>query len=325
MSDTTHRAVRSRRKSAGQPRVRRWRRYPAATFYLFASPWIFGFVALTAVPLAAAFLMSLTNFDGVSSIWRYVGLDNYVELFTDYPAALHSLGRTLLYTVIVVPLSAAGGLGLAILVNRRMRAVGLVRAIFFLPSVVPVVATAIMWRLVFNRDAGLLNGLLSLANLPSIGWLIDPYAFYALLMVSLWGVGGGMVISLAALQDVPVELMEAARLDGANSWQVVRNVTIPMISPVLYFQVVTGVIASLQVLVEPMLLAQTSTIATASNVPPSTHVYMVQVYQEYFTNGRFGFGSAMLWVFFVVILLFTLVLQRSSRRWVHYQVSTDQD
>ncbi|WP_199791075.1 MULTISPECIES: sugar ABC transporter permease [unclassified Streptomyces] len=282
-------------------------------------------MALTAVPLAAAFLMSLTNFDGVSSIWRYVGLDNYVELFTDYPAALHSLGRTLLYTVIVVPLSAAGGLGLAILVNRRMRAVGLVRAIFFLPSVVPVVATAIMWRLVFNRDAGLLNGLLSLANLPSIGWLIDPYAFYALLMVSLWGVGGGMVISLAALQDVPVELMEAARLDGANSWQVVRNVTIPMISPVLYFQVVTGVIASLQVLVEPMLLAQTSTIATASNVPPSTHVYMVQVYQEYFTNGRFGFGSAMLWVFFVVILLFTLVLQRSSRRWVHYQVSTDQD
>lgn len=303
---------------------RPWRRYPARTFYLFASPWILGFLALTVVPLGAVFFLSLTNYDGLAARFRFIGLDNYVELFTEYPQALDSLWRTLAYTAVVVPLSVAGGLGLAILVNRRIRAVGLIRAIFFLPSVVPVVATAIMWRLIFNQDAGLLNGLLNLAHLPSIGWLIDPYAFYSLIILSLWGVGGGMVISLAALQDVPTELVEAATLDGASAWQVTRNVTIPIISPVLYFQVVTGVIASLQILVQPLLLAQTSTIATASAVPPSTHVYMVQVYQEFFTNNRFGFGSAMLSVFFVVILLFTLVLQRSSRRWVFYQAS-DQD
>lgn len=302
-------------------RTRRWRRYPTGLFYLFAAPWILGFLGLTIAPLIAALLMSLTNYDGMSARWRYIGFDNYVELFTDHPEVLQSLWSTLLYTAVVVPLSVAGGLGLALLVNRRMRAVGLIRAIFFVPSVVPIVAVAIMWRLIFNQDAGLLNGILNLVHLPSVGWLNDPYAFYALLIVSLWGIGGGMVITLAALQDVPAELVEAAVLDGANGWQVVRNVTIPLISPVLYFQVVTGVIGALQVLVQPMLLAQTSTIATASNVPSSTHVYMVQVYEEYFTNQRFGFGSAMLWVFFLVILVFTLLLQRSSRRWVHYQSS----
>jgi multiple sugar transport system permease protein len=300
-----------------------WRRYPPHVFYLFASPWILGFLLLTVVPFAYTAVMSLTNFDGASDRWRFIGLRNYVELFTDYPDALHSLWITVAFTALVVPLSVAAGLGLAVLVNRRMRALGLIRAIFFLPSVVPVVATAIMWRLIFNRDAGLLNGILNVLHLPSITWLTDPYAFYALLIVMLWGVGGGMVITLAALQDVPHELVEAAVIDGAGSWRVLRSVTIPLISPVLYFQIVTGVIAALQVLVQPLLLAETSTINAARTVPSSTHVYMVQVYQEYFTNQRFGFGSAMLWVFFAVILLATLLLQRSSRRWVHYQVGGD--
>ncbi|BEL04412.1 sugar ABC transporter permease [Actinoplanes sichuanensis] len=312
--------------AAPPARSRHWRRYPASTFYLFAAPWILGFLALTIIPLGWALVISLTNFDGMAPGYRFIGLKNYVELFTDYPQALRSLWQTVLYTAAVVPLSVAGGLGLAILVNRRIRAVGLIRAIFFLPSVVPVVATAIMWRLVLNPDAGMLNGILDLVGLPSsISWLIDPYAFYSLLMVSLWGLGGGMVIILAALQDVPGELNEAAVLDGANGWQTIRHVTIPMISPVLYFQVVTGVIGALQVLVQPMLLAQTSSIATAASVPPSTHLYMVQVYEKFFTNNRFGFGSAMLWVFFVVIMLITLALQRSSRRWVHYQASTNED
>jgi multiple sugar transport system permease protein len=315
----------ARRGSARASRPRRWRRYPTKVFYLFASPWILGFLGLTLLPLIYAFVMSLTNFDGSSSRWRFIGLRNYVELFTDYPQAVASLWRTLAYTAMVVPLSVSGGLGLAILVNRKIRAVGLIRAIFFVPSVVPIVATAIMWRLVFNRDAGLLNGVMNLVHLPSITWLVDPYAFYALLIVSLWGIGGGMVIMLAALQDVPNELIEAAVLDGASPWRVTWHVRIPIISPVLYFQVITGVIASLQVLVQPMLLAETSSVATATTVPSSTRMYMVQAYQEFFTNSRFGFGSAMLWVFFVVIMVATLVLQRGSRRWVHYQAAVEND
>ena len=305
-------------------RGRGWRRYPARTFYTFVSPWILGFLLLTLVPIGFALIVSFTDYDGASSFWRFVGFRNYVELFTSSPSVWQSLLRTLAYTFIVVPLSVAGGLFLAVLVNRRLRARGVVRAIFFIPSVIPIVATAIMWRLIFNRDAGLLNGVLSVFGVGDTIWLADPYAFYALIVVTLWGLGGGMVISLAALQDVPTELEEAARLDGAGTWQVMRAVVIPMISPVLYFQMITGIIASLQVVVQPLLLAQTRTVASSQEVPTSSTLYMVEVYNEFFFESRFGFGSAMLWVFFIAILAITLILQWLSRRFVFYQVDSDQ-
>ncbi|MBK4348645.1 carbohydrate ABC transporter permease [Lacisediminihabitans changchengi] len=307
-----------------KPRSRGWRRYPTRTFYAFVSPWILGFVLLTLAPVLYALIVSFTNYDGASSLWRFVGARNYIEIFTSSPQVWLSLLRTLGYTAIVVPLSVAGGLFLAILVNRRIRARGVVRAIFFVPSVVPVVATAIMWRLIFNRDAGLLNGILSFFGIGPTTWLSDPYAFYALIVMTLWGLGGGMVISLAALQDVPVELEEAARLDGAGTLRIIRNVTIPLISPVLYFQVITGIIASLQMLVQPLLLAETNRVSSSALVPQSSTLYMVQVYNEFFFNHRFGFGSAMLWIFFIVILAITLILQRLSRRFVFYQVDNNQ-
>jgi len=303
---------------------RRWSRYSGRTFYLFVSPWVVGFLLLTAVPLGYAFAMSLTNFDGSSSLWRWVGFDNYRELLQD-SEAWASLARTAAYTAIVVPLSVALSLGLAVLLNRRLRAVGLFRTIFFLPSVVPVVATAIMWKLVFNRDSGLVNAILERLGVGAVTWLVDPMAFYALIILTLWGLGTGMVIMLAALQGVPVELEEAAVVDGASRWRVFRHVTVPMISPVIFFQVVTGVITSFQVLVQPMLLAETNSIGAMKDVPTSTHLYMVQVYQEYFANQRFGYGSAMLWVFFVIILIVTLLVQRSSRLWVYYEVDRESD
>lgn len=301
-----------------------WSRYSSRTFYLFVAPWVLGFLLLTAAPLAYAFGVSLTNFDGSSPRWRWVGFRNYSELFGDQDA-LAALLRTVAYTCIAVPLSVAGALGLAVLLNRRLKAVGLWRTIFFLPSVVPVVAMAIMWKLVLNRDAGILNAILHVVGVTPITWLVDPMAFYALVILTLWGLGGGMVIMLAALQGVPVELEEAAIVDGANRWRVFRYITVPMISPVIFFQVVTGVIATFQIVVQPLLLAETNSIAGMGQVPQSTHLYMVQVYQEFFTSNRFGYGSAMLWVFFLVILGFTLLIQRSSRLWVHYEVDTDSD
>jgi multiple sugar transport system permease protein len=301
-----------------------WSRYSNRSFYLFVSPWVLGFLLLTALPLAYAFGVSLTNFDGSSPRWRWVGFRNYVELFGD-KEAWAALLRTVAYTGIAVPLSVAGAIGLAVLLNRRLRAVGLWRTLFFLPSVVPVVAMAIMWKLVLNKDAGILNAILNVVGVKSITWLVDPMAFYALVILTLWGLGGGMVIMLAALQGVPAELEEAAIVDGANRWRVFRHITVPMISPVIFFQVVTGVIATFQIVVQPLLLAETNSIAGVGQVPQSTHLYMVQVYQEFFTSSRFGYGSAMLWVFFLVILAFTLLVQRSSRLWVHYEVDTDSD
>jgi len=291
-------------------------------FYLFVSPWVLGFALLTALPLGYAFLVSMTNFNGRNARWRWVGLRNYSELVRDTDA-IAALVRTLAYTAITVPLMVAGGLGLAVLLNRRLKAVGLFRTIFFLPSVVPVVAMAIMWKLIFNRDAGVLNRMLEWLGASPIAWLVDPNAFYALVILTLWGLGGGMVIMLAALQGVPAELEEAAVVDGAGPWRVFRHVTVPMISPVIFFLVVTGIITSFQVIIQPLLLAETNQVGSVTQVPQSTHLYMVQVYQEFFANNRYGYGSAMLWVFFLVILVITVVVQRSSRLWVHYQVDSE--
>lgn len=302
--------------------TRKWTRYPKRAFYAFVGPWAIGFVLLTAAPMVYGFLVSLTNFDGSSPLWRWVGFQNYFELFSDGDAWA-ALLRTVLFTIIIVPLSVAGSLGLAVVINRRLRAVGLWRTVFFLPSVVPVVAMAIMWKLVFNKDAGIVNAILGVIGIPPISWLVDPTAFYALIVLMLWGVGGGMIIMLAALQGVPIELEEAARVDGASKWTVFRNVTVPMISPVIFFAVITGVIGSLQILVQPLLLTSASGIAAAGTVPDSNRFYMVQVYQEFFLYNRFGYGSAMLWVFFIVILALTVVLMRASRSWIYYEVDAD--
>jgi multiple sugar transport system permease protein len=274
--------------------------------------------------LVYGFLVSLTNFDGSSPRWKWVGLRNYIELFGDGDAWA-ALLRTLAFTAIVVPLSVAGSLGLAVIINRRLRAVGLWRTIFFLPSVVPVVAMAIIWKLVLNKSGGILNAVLNVFGIQSISWLVDPTVFFALIIVMLWGLGGGMVIMLAALQGVPRELEEAAIIDGAGPWTVFRHVTVPMISPILFFQTITGVIGALQVLVQPLLLTNASGLTGSGGVPTSNRLYMVEVYQEFFLSNRFGYGSAMLWVFFLVILGLTLVLVRSSRSLIHYEVDTDRE
>lgn len=304
-------------------RRKRWSRYSNGTFYLFIAPWVLGFLALTVIPLVYALVVSFTNFDGISTHWHFIGLANYAELLSTSDTWF-SLSRTLLYAIITVPLSVAGGLGLAILLNQRLKAVGLLRTIFYLPSIVPVVASAIMWKLILDRDAGALNAILEPLGSPVLTWLVDPYVFYALIILVLWGLGGGMVISLAGLQGVPVELREAARVDGASPWQAFRNVTLPLLSPVLFFQVVTGMIASLQTFVQPLLLSQNNGAASANAVPRSNYLYMVNVYEQFFYNNRFGFGSAMLWVLFLIVLVITLLVFRTSSFWVYYEVDRDE-
>ncbi len=302
-----------------------WSRYSPRTFYLFIAPWIIGFLTLTLLPLVYALVLSFTDFDGISGHWHWIGLANYAELLHD-PDFWYSLSRTLLFTVLAVPLSVAGGLALAILLNRQVRAVGLFRTLFYVPSIVPVVASAIMWRFIFDRDAGALNAILERLHIPILTWLVDPTAFYSLIIMTLWGLGGGMVILLAGLQSIPAELSEAATVDGANKWQVLRQIILPLLSPVIFFQVITGVIASLQTLVQPLLLAENNqSVSTGiANVPRSNLLYMVNVYQQFFSNLRFGYGSAMLWVFFVIILVITLLVFRSSTFWVYYTVDSDE-
>lgn len=304
---------------------RRWSRYSPRTFYLFIAPWLLGFLGLTLFPLLYALSVSFTDFDGVSPHWHWVGWANYAELLTTSDTWF-SLSRTFIFTVVSVSLSIVGALGLALLLNQRLRARGLFRTIFYVPSIVPVVASAIMWKLVFARDNGVLNAILERINIRAVTWLIDPTAFYALIIMTLWGLGGGMVIMLAGLQSIPAELQEAAQIDGAGRWQVLRYVTLPQLSPVIFFQVVTGVIAAFQMVVQPLLLSEagfSAQVMSGIAVPRSNYLYMVDVYTQFFANQRFGFGSAMLWVFFIIILGITVLIFRSSSFWVYYEVDRD--
>ncbi len=284
---------------------RRWQRYNKWTFYAFIAPWWLGFLFLTVIPLVYALVVSFTNFDGLSAHWHFIGLRNYQEAFGD-PTTWYSLSRSLLLVFI--------------------RARGLFRTIFYLPSVVPVVSAAIMWKLIFDRDTGALNALTEHLGIPAISWLQDPSAFYALIILLLWGLGGGMVISLAGLQSIPAELLESAAVEGANRWYVFRRITIPLLSPILFFQIVTGVIATFNVFVQAQLLvtqAAGSNDGLVGSVPHSNLLYMVNVWNQFFLSQRFGYGSALLWILFLLILGLTLVIFRSGSFWVYYEVEQD--
>ncbi|KDN79023.1 carbohydrate ABC transporter permease [Streptomyces olindensis] len=290
-------------------------------FYLFTSPWIIGFLLLTVVPMAYALWLSFTTYDGISPHWRYVGLGNYTELFAD-PQTWNSLGRTGLFALTSVPLSIVAGLALAVLVNRPVKARGLFRTLLYLPAVVPPVGVGLTFKALFDQNSGAANGVITLFGFDALGWLADPYARYVLLMSVLWAAGNVMIISLAGLQDVPRELHEAARIDGASAWRTFRSITVPLLSPVLLFQTVTGVIASVQTIM-PLLLTPDGTTAGVTALPQSNYLYMMHVFSQYFALGRYGYASALLWVLFVLILIATGLIFRFTSGVVFYNVDPE--
>ncbi|NUP18641.1 MAG: sugar ABC transporter permease [Streptomyces sp.] len=308
------------RPSPRRARGRRARR--AGTFYLFVGPWLLGFLGLTAFPLGYALWLSLTNSDGLSPGARFVGLDNYREVFTD-PDTLASLARTGLFAAITVPLTVAAGLLLAVLLNQPIRGKGLFRTLIYLPAVVPPVGAALTFKLIFDRDSGSANGVLDLFGINGIAWLADPYARYVLIMLTVWGCGNVMIISLAGLQDIPRELLDAARVDGANQWQSFTRIVLPLLSPVLFFQVVTGIIATLQTFV-PLLISLDPSPKGVGAVPESNYLIMIDVFSQYFANGRYGYASAMLWVLFAIIMIVTFLVFRLSKGVVFYSVDPEQ-
>ncbi|WP_326662753.1 sugar ABC transporter permease [Streptomyces canus] len=290
-------------------------------FYMFASPWIIGFALLTIAPMAYALWLSFTTFDGISPRWHYVGFGNYRELFSD-SQTWKSLGRTGLFAITSVPLSIIAGLGLAVLVNRPLKARGLFRTLLYLPAVVPPVGAGIAFKQLFDQNSGAANGVLNLFGIDALGWLADPYARYVLIMTVLWTAGNIMIISLAGLQDIPRELLEAARIDGASAWRSFRSITVPLLSPVLLFQTVTGVIASVQTIM-PLLLAPDPTPAGITALPQSNYLYMMHVFAEYFAFGRYGYASALLWVLFVLILVATGLIFKATSGVVFYNVDPE--
>ena len=281
---------------------------------LFASPYIVGFLALTLYPLAASFYYSLCRYNVIRRpVW--VGLDNYRSLFTEDPLFWQSLYNTLFFAAFSVPLSLVFSLSLALLLNQKVRAMSVYRTVFFLPSIVPIVASSVLWLWVLNPESGLINGMLrQFAGIDGPGWIADEHwAKPSLILMSMWSVGGAMVIFLAGLADVPNVLYEVAEIDGAGPWSKFRHVTLPMMTPTILFNLVMGLIVAFQYFTQVYVM-------TGGKGGPidSTMFYALYLYRNSFYYLRMGYASAMAWLLFVVILAATVALLASSRRWVHY-------
>lgn len=283
---------------------------------LFISPWLVGFIAFVAYPLAASLYYSLCDYS-VLKPPVYVGMANYLEL-TEDPLFWHSLWNTLYFAVLFLPLATVLAIGLALLLNTGVRGMTLYRTIFFLPSLTPLVALGILWLWMLNGEYGVVNHalryVLSPLGIQAPTWLQSPaWSKPAIILMSLWGVGHAMIIYLAALQDVPKQLYEAADLDGARWFSKIRHVTLPLLSPAIFFNVVIGLIASLQVFALPYVL--TNGIGGPAR---STTFYTMYLYNCAFKYLRMGYACAMAWLLFVVILTLTLIIHRVARKHVFY-------
>lgn len=279
--------------------------------YLFLSPWLLGFLIFLIGPMVASLYFSFTEYKVIQPP-RWIGLGNYVRMFGD-DLFYQALSVTARYTVVSVPLGILVALALAILLNQRIVARGLLRTVFYLPSIISGVAVAIVFAWLFNAQFGVLNYLLSLVKIQGPNWLGSPrWALWAFVLMSLWGVGGNMVIFLAALQGVPKALYEAGDLDGATGWRRFWHITLPLISPAVLFVAIIGIIASFQTFTQ-------SYIMTGGGPANSTLFFLLYLYKNAFTWFEMGYASALAWLLFAVIIVCTILLLRTSAWWVYYE------
>jgi multiple sugar transport system permease protein len=298
---------------------------------LFASPWMIGFAVFVGGPIIFSIVLSFTKYDVLNAA-HYVGTENYRDVVRD-PIFYKSLWNTA-YMLINVPLGMAISLAIALLLNRAVRGLGLYRAAFYLPAIIPLVAASLMWFWLFNPNYGLLNSMLAwlyetraahwiettLSRLTGSDfkfimplWLKDPYLSKpSIIVMKLWGAGAGMIIWLAGLQSISQELYEAASIDGANKWKQFWNVTIPMLSPYILFNLIIGVIGTMQIFTEAYIM-------TEGQPADSTLFYAYYLFKQAFQFFRMGFASAMAWILFILVLALTLLQLWLSKKWVHYE------
>ncbi|MEO3749548.1 sugar ABC transporter permease [Streptomyces sp. B6B3] len=279
---------------------------------LLALPVVLGFLAFTVGPMVASFVISLTDWT-IGGRTEWVGLDNYRTMFGDDDLFWKSLRVTLYYTLLAVPLGLAFGFAVALLLNREVRGRGLFRVLYYLPVLVPSVASAVLWMWIYNPDFGLLNQVLRSAGLPTSQWIYDSTtAVPSLAVMSAWGFGNAAVIFLAGLQGVPRHLYEAIEVDGGGPWAKFRYVTVPMMTPTIFYNLVMGLIATFQVFNEAYVMTQ-------GGPDNATLFYNFYLYRTAFAEGRLGYASALAWVLFLLVVIATSLVFRSARRWVYYE------
>ncbi|MEV6109928.1 sugar ABC transporter permease [Streptomyces sp. NPDC051940] len=293
----------------------RRRRREALWFYLFVSPWVIGFLVFMFGPMIASVYYSMTDWDSFTPP-TWVGLDNYTRLLTDDPRFWNALWHTCYYAAVSVPLGLVIGLWLANLLNKQVRARKLLRTLIYLPTLVPLVATAMIFKMVL-APSGPLNDALGLIGVSGPSWLVDgTWATPALIVMSVWGAGGATVLLLAAMKGIPRELYEAAEVDGAGAVRQFFSVTLPHLTPIIFFNLVMGLIAAFQVFAQVYILVPKAKTPAAYNAAETMVPYL---FDEAFANYHMGYASAISWLLFLVLLAFTLIAFRTARRWVFYE------
>jgi len=284
--------------------------------YLFLSPWLFGLAAFWIIPIIASIALSLSEYNIITSP-HFVGLENYREMLFDDRTFWVSIRVTLKFMVLSVPLYLVCGLILSLLLNLKIRGINFFRTIFFLPSVLSGVAVAVLWVALLNPDVGAVHELLrNLGMSDPPRWLDSPtWAVPSVVLVGLWGIGGGAIIYLSGLQNISAQLYEAALLDGAGPWQRFRYVTLPMLTPTLLFVLITGLIDAFQVFDLAYVLSRGGN----QGIGDSLQFYLINLWNEAFQNGRYGYASALSWVLVLAAAAVILIIFRTSGRWVYYE------
>ncbi|MFB9279380.1 carbohydrate ABC transporter permease [Cohnella cellulosilytica] len=287
-------------------------RQSTLTFHLFISPWTIGFLFLTLGPILYSLYLSFTEWDIVNPP-KFVGTDNYERVFTGDASFYKSLTVTFYYTFLSVPLQLVLGFAVALLMNQKVPGMRIFRTVYYVPSLVSGVAVSVLWLWIFHPNFGLLNDVLGVFGIEGINWLMDVnWALPSLILMSLWGIGGTMVIYLAGLQDIPATLYEAAEIEGANRWHKLRYVTIPMMTPIIFFNLIMGIIGSFQTFTQAFIM-------TEGGPKDSTLFYVLKLYNHAFLWFEMGYASALAWVLFVILIIFTALVFRSSAMWVYYE------
>jgi len=280
--------------------------------FLCISPWVIGFLVFTAFPFLFSIYLSLTKYGYVSAP-EFVGLAHFKKALLNDPLVKRSLGVTFQFAAMFLPLELALSFGTALLLNLRVRGMNIYRTVFYLPSVLPMVSVSLLWIWILNPKFGVVNWALAMFGIKGPGWLFSPdWALPALVMMSLWGIGRSVIVYLAGLQNINSELYDAANVDGAGAASCFRHVTVPMMSPVIFFNLIMGIIGAFQVFAQAFIM-------TGGGPARATYFYMLYLYSNAFEFFKAGYASALAWIMFVIIMFFTLLVVRSSSAWVYYE------
>jgi multiple sugar transport system permease protein len=302
-------------------RLKPWQRPETRWGYIFLLPFLVGFVVFTGGPMVASLVLSFTQYDVLNPA-EFVGIENYREAVAD-PAVFRSLANTIYYTVLHVPLSVGIALALAMLLRRAGRSAGLFRTVYYLPAMTPPVAVGALFLLLLNGQDGLVNAALGIFGIEGPNWTTDPaWIKPGIVLMSLWSLGASVVIFLAALNEVPTELYESARMDGASSFQQFRAVTLPLISGSLFFVVIVNTIASLQMFTEVYTMYFGNQVTQQSSGDAALF-YVIYLFQQAFQFLHMGYASALAWVLFLIILVITIIQVRVGNRFVYYEGEVD--